>query len=572
MPRPTGPALTCPWCPHPLPGYGRGFHTGACAGCGTNYSVALGKLLSAKSDRIVLERASTYRAGQYVFHHLFTIYDGRRAVMFSYKVTRDGAGQPFSTNMEVAFVFAVSGENRVHGYMSLAHGGGPRFVLPEDAEFKAQAISDNADTGARAVDHRALAAPQPPPTELPVLQSGSSAPVLGAPVGVADAAAPTSPLLCPSCGKPFLDVSHDGYVETACGACATAYAVATGNLSKPTSTRIVLQRQGTKQIGIYKYFHQFSVFIPGGFKSFSYATRTPVGGVLFSKDTRASVVCTRLGIEIQDIVYVYSHLVNQRLDVAAVGAKARRDAGTAAILLFVVSAVVAGFLGASFGTSLAAGAIIGAAVGALVFRARFPRARLSAREVALAEARRRLLELRAEAVTKLRVLLESHRRIQERIGRLHAHEMKMARVDPELYRARIERSQQAKASLHEVLQRDQPLLAAYSRMSDMTGLELEAEQLDGVASESPYAEVFAHADELRRLEASVQNLRIDVEAAEEVEAELATPDPMRRCSSPEVAERDRLARRVAAQNSLSSEVCGRILEGSRVQRVRRHTR
>src|SRR5262249_2505198 len=151
--------------------------------------------------------------------------------------------------------------------------------------------------------------------------------------------------------------------------------------------RFVHQRQGTKQMGIYSYFHQFSVFIPGGFKSFAYRTRTPVGGVLFGKDTRASVVCTRLGPAIQDLVYVYSHLVNRRLDVSRVGAKARSDAITAGLLTFIGAAILAGIVGASFWAAVLSGVVAGLAAGLLVLRWRYPRAKLSARDVALANAR-----------------------------------------------------------------------------------------------------------------------------------------------------------------------------------------
>jgi hypothetical protein len=129
-----------------------------------------------------------------------------------------------------------------------------------------------------------------------------------------------------------------------------------------------------------------------------------------------------------------------------------------------------------------------------------------------------LLEIKLDAVAKREVLFERHSQWRTQIDRLAAYEGKMARVDSELYKARIDRAEKARTALSDSLRRDEPLLVEYGRIVDMVDVELESAALDATPSGEPHKLVFDRVEEVRRLEAARQDLHIEVEANEDVEA------------------------------------------------------
>lgn len=505
--------LACPLCGALLPaGLGAGFFELSCPACAQAISLAKGKLITTNASRIVIERATSRRDGTYVFMHTFSIFAQGAARMYSYRVGRDGCANVLPKNTDVSFAYALVGPENVRGAL-VSVLTGYRFDLPTDAVFETRAV------GALGAGADATATPAAEPSLRSERQAPPPAPAF------APAARPyvsrslaTQPLPCPVCNKPFVDPSADGYVETVCGSCQTQFAVVTGTLSNPTSTRIVHQRQGTKQMGIYSYFHQFSVFIPGGFKAFSYTTRTRVGGITFSKGERASVVCTRRDSQMQDLVYVYSHILAKRIDVAGAGAYARRQATIVACCVGTGIAVLLWLaVGMPFLVAFLVGAALGALAGVASWRATSPKTKLAESARTRASARARLLELKADTVTKRELLARDCTRANDRIQRFDLVEAKMLRVGPELYETRLKRLREARSGLADHVRRGAHVLTEYDRFVEMLELELEGELPDDALDVEQSSPVLVRLEEIQRIEAGMADLRIQIESNEEVE-------------------------------------------------------
>ncbi|HEY5375225.1 MAG TPA: hypothetical protein VIK01_16210, partial [Polyangiaceae bacterium] len=286
----------------------------------------------------------------------------------------------------------------------------------------------------------------------------------------------------------------------------------------PTSSRIVLQRQSTRQSGRYSYFHQFSVFYGAEYKSFSYSTPTPIGGINFSKGSRASVVCTRRGSQIEDLLYVHSHVSHTTTKISKPGGRAASRATLFAVLSFVL-VVAVGIAAAGLSVALF---VIGGAIGLLVKIALNyylqPKVRLDPSGMRAVEHRQELLKRKEELASRRQALTRDGAAIGARIDRLVASEAKMLSVGEQMYRAKLERTRAAVRALLPLFANQKQLISMYERAITMVEIELDDAGLERVAGEATSDALSTQLAELHEVEATNADLRIRAEAEDEVQA------------------------------------------------------
>lgn len=509
--------LPCPKCETALPVLtGDGFFDVACSNCRSDICVATGRLMTSSSSRTVIQRATARREGVYEYTSTFSIYANRTARLYTYSVGRDEGKNPYLKNSTVSLVYASS-DNGAHIIGYLASGlTGHRFNIPTDAAFSSSAVGTEA--APLALTNTSVAVAEVTlPTRVPTSPRQSGPDTL--PSVLHAAAMKSRPLQCPKCAKPFFDAVEDGVAETVCGGCRTEYMVVTGPLlSNPTMQRTVIQRESTRNAGSYSYFHHFSVLVHGSYRSFSYSTSDESRRVPFVKSQHISVVSTRRDSEPLDIIYVFSHFSGSRADISKVGGRARAEAVALGVfmLLLGTSLLYAG-VGVAFLPSFGVAIVAAGGLAILYFRARHPRAVLSANAERNIAERQALFAKKLEVLEKRDVLVDHIKEAQARIARLDAVEAKMMRVGEELYKARLDKTRSARLALVGLLDGDIRLVKAYGHLLEMIELEHDDGGLDGAIAESGQGALYEHMDRIRVLEEESEEFELRAAATDEVE-------------------------------------------------------
>jgi hypothetical protein len=320
---------------------------------------------------------------------------------------------------------------------------------------------------------------------------------------------------CPVCHIPIGEVTAPGVVDLLCPQCRYKYRILSGRLASKSSRQVTVQRQTTKQMGVYKRAYELRLNLPGGLEVVSFEVNGRDDQVLVRRGDDISIVHSLRDNRTEEMLAVLDHTTNQIFNIGTPGEKSRQNAA----LISCLGAVVAFFLSVAV---LGPGAFIVAllvGVGLYAYSAKSlaPRHNLLPGEETVLAQTRSLLEQKQNMIERLQEVQHDFGQKEALKARLQNLRSKMLDVGAELYQTRIESIASALTTIEQQIALDQQLISGYNKAIKMLEIELETSARTDELPEDVLTMILAKSDELSAIRERNQELERLLSANEEVE-------------------------------------------------------
>jgi hypothetical protein len=321
---------------------------------------------------------------------------------------------------------------------------------------------------------------------------------------------------------PIGDVaSGQAVLDVVCGKCKFEYRFKSGVLEKRLSRQVTLQRQTTKQDGIYHREYEFRLRTTGGgLDTIVFTVPGRDDWILARSRDEVTFVYTLKGGVPDELVTVLNETTNDVYPIAKPGSKAH---GAAVVVGCVVSfglLVVVWFVAGSFVAAILVAAIGGGTSYALYVKFNTPRQELTGARAEEIEQRQGLLAQKQQLLLAMAPSARDFERHGTLAQALLDLREKMLSVGEEMYRSRIEALEAALTILEEQVGLDRQLMEGYAQAIKIVEIEIES----GNAAEALPATVAnalaAKAEELDAIRKRNEELETNLLANEEVEQAL----------------------------------------------------
>jgi len=328
---------------------------------------------------------------------------------------------------------------------------------------------------------------------------------------------------CPVCAKPVGSVSSKSPLEVVCPTCRYKYGVVLGKLTKPSSEQITLQRKTTRQPGTYDRRYELRIKRPNQkLEVFSFVIPGKDDHVLVRHGDTVSVIHTMRGDHLEDLVLISNHTTGEQYRLEDPGSKTRYIPLIAG--LWAAAATYILLLLAPFPNSNDAGRFFALLIplpsGAFAYEYMRKKTTLKV-EIGRSEERR---------LTEEQGLLSQKTQLQQRVGELLAEvwaneemmeqleilKQKMIGVGQDVYGSRIGRIEKAIGLLQEQVEGTALLIKEYDRTIKIIEIEYEASRMAAGLPDKSTSTLAVRMAEMTAAEEKNQDLRLQLEANEEV--------------------------------------------------------
>jgi hypothetical protein len=326
---------------------------------------------------------------------------------------------------------------------------------------------------------------------------------------------------CPKDGRLLGEVNSKGEFLGVCGSCGLAYGVHLGTLAGRNSRQESIQRQTSKQRGIYRRIYELRLNQPGGrlyTLEFSISGKNDritvrkgdVVAVLYQADSKGELQSV---LRVDNKTTGDSHFVSSPKTVGDVG----WIAFTAGII-FICGLVVLGGAGFPAMATLIISLIPAGSFGFYAIRRKIKRnkVQLPPEKIQQAQETHGLLKEKLRIGDRINELRAELSASQEQFTRLKTLHDRMVRTDATAYASRIATLKKAGTLLNQSIKGSQQLLAQYSKALEIIDIEYESGQVSADFASEPDSLIAKKLEELKTAESQVAALQAQLQANEEV--------------------------------------------------------
>jgi hypothetical protein len=335
----------------------------------------------------------------------------------------------------------------------------------------------------------------------------------------------TTTIQCPACGKPIGLLNKRGVLQATCVSCRYQLRAVSGILAACSSTLITIKGQSEQHTGLYQRQYELRVVRPDQhLETLEFRQAGKEDLLPFRTGDQVLVLMLLRGDQHPQILSVRNCTTGREYPVVRLLKPLHQVFTLPRMIGLSVGIAIYLILLAPFPNSSNAGrllALILAGASGVVATA-CAKQYLQPEEFVTPEQRQRVQEqnllIQKESlerrVQQLQLDQQSH---QDLIEQMQALQAQMLEVGRSLYASRIDTMEQAIQLLTQQCAQDQKLLAAYRETIQMLEIEYETSQVAAHLPDAAQNMLLDRMEELKAIEAQNQNLRLQIEANEEVQ-------------------------------------------------------
>lgn len=329
-------------------------------------------------------------------------------------------------------------------------------------------------------------------------------------------------LSCPSCMIPIGDaLSGHAVLDVVCGKCTFEYRFKSGVLENRLSRQVALQRQTTKQDGIYHREYEFRLRTAGGgLDTIVFTVPGRDDWILARNRDEVTFVYTLKGGMPDELVTIINKTTCDTYPIAKPGSKAHGMAIGVGWVVFFGLLIVVWFVAGSFVVAIIVAAVGGGTSYALYARSSTARQELTGARAEQIKQQQGLLAQKQQLLLAMAPSVRDFERHGALAQSLLDLREKMLSVGGEMYRSRIEGLEAALTVLEEQVGLDRQLMEGYAQAIKIVEIEIESGNAAEALPRTVANALAAKAEELDAIRKRNEELETDLLANEEVEQAL----------------------------------------------------
>lgn len=329
---------------------------------------------------------------------------------------------------------------------------------------------------------------------------------------------------CPTCTKPIGFLNKRGVLQAACATCRYELKAICGILTARSSNQITLRRQTNQHSGLYQRRYELRVTRPDEhLETFEFLQAGKEDLLPIRTGDQVLILMLIRSDQDQKVTSITNCTTGREYPVHRLVKPLHLILTFPRMIGTVVGIAIYLILLAPFPNSSNTGkflALILAGASGIVATA-YAKQYLQPQESVTPEQRQRILEqellLQKDALEqRVQQLQLDHQAHQDLIEQMQVLQSRMLEVGRSLYTTRIATVQRAIQLLNEQFHQDQRLLAAYSQTIQILEIEYEISKVAAHLPDAAQNPLLERMEELKAIEAQNQNLRLQIEANEEV--------------------------------------------------------
>lgn len=334
----------------------------------------------------------------------------------------------------------------------------------------------------------------------------------------------TTTIKCPACSKPVGFLNKRGTLQATCATCRYELKAVCGILTARSSNQITLRRQTSQHSGIYQRRYELRVTRPDQhLETFEFLQAGKEDMLPIRTGDQVLMLMLIRGDHDQKVILITNCTTGREYPVHRLMKPLHLILTLPRMIGTGVGIAIYLILLAPFPNSSNTGkllALILAGTSGIVATA-YAKQYLQPQESVTPEQRQRILEqellLQKEALEqRVQQLQLDHQAHQDLIEQMQALQTRMLEVGRSLYESRIATVERAIQLLTQQCDQDQRLLVAYRETIQILEIEYETSKVAAHLPDAAQNPLLERMEELKAIEAQNQDLRLQIEANEEV--------------------------------------------------------